>query len=262
MRYLSAVRYVLMCMFILASTGAMAFQDHMSTVNTSCGETVITDCASCHDGGKCSVNSSECTPEQTAFLSGDYCSFCLDSAVCPVPVAQNDEDMMLSEARTAVGKFGGVLMAKFKEAMANDGPVNAISVCTEIAPEIASQISRETGWMVKRVTTRTRNPGAMPDKWELDELERFEKNVSRGTPMVELETSRIKRESDRDYFRYMKAIGMPSLDDAPCLNCHGNWNDIDPAIQDILNTKYPHDRATGYSAGEVRGAFSVKRLLD
>lgn len=266
MRYLSTLRcYALMAVFMLASPAVMAYQDHMSTVNASCGVTAITDCAGCHSGGKCSVNSAECTTEQTAFLSGDYCSFCPDSTVCPVPVSENDEDMMLSEARQAVNTFGSVLMAKFQEAMMNGGPINAINVCTEIAPEIASDISRETGWMVRRVTTRTRSPLATPDGWELSELGDFERELSRGTPAAELEVSGIKREGkgkgSREYFRYMKGIVLPPPEVAPCMSCHGDWDTLDPAIQDVLNTNYPHDRATGYSPGQVRGAFSVKRLL-
>lgn len=262
MRYLSTICAALMALLMLASPAVMAYQDHMDTVNASCGTTVVTDCASCHSGGKCSVNPAECTIEQTAFLSADYCSFCPDSAVCPVPVAQNDEDMMLSEARAAVSAFSSELTAKFKEAMMNGGPVNAISVCLEIAPEIASNISRDTGWMVRRVTTRTRSPLATPDRWELEELEDFERELSRGTPAAELEAARIKREGKREYFRYMKGIVLPTPDVAPCMACHADWDTLDPAIQDILNSKYPHDRATGYSPGEVRGAFSVKRLLD
>ena len=261
MRYLSVVFFALIAMLMLTSPGAMAYQDYLSTVNASCGTTAITDCSSCHTGGKCSVNPAECTAEQSVYLSGDYCYFCVDSAACPVPIAQNDEDMMLAEARQAISAFGSELMAKFKEAMKKGGPVKAINVCSEIAPEIASSISRDTGWMVRRVTTRTRNPLATPDDWELEELRQFEKNLAKGTPAPELEASRIRRESgDREYFRYMKAIVLPPPDMAPCMACHGET--LDPAIQAILNEQYPHDRATGYSPGDLRGAFSVKRLLD
>ena len=145
----------------------------------------------------------------------------------------------------------------------NGGPVNAINVCSEIAPEIASNISRSTGWMVRRVTTRTRNPLATPDDWELEELRLFEKDLAKGVAAAELETSRIKRErGDREYFRYMKAIVLPPPDVAPCMACHGDWDTLDPTIQVILNEQYPHDRATGYRPGELRGAFSVKRLVD
>jgi hypothetical protein len=28
-----------------------------------------------------------------------------------------------------------------------------------------------------------------------------------------------------------------------------------------LATEYPHDKATGYSAGQIRGAISIKRPL-
>ena len=263
MRRLSAVFYSIIAMLVLASPNAVAYQDYLGTVNAACNSTAIADCSTCHSGGKCSVNSAECTTEQSVYLSSDYCYFCVDSATCPAPVAQNDEDIMLAEARQAISAFSTELMARFKEAMMNGGPVNAINVCSEIAPEIASSISRDTGWMVRRVTTRTRSPLATPDNWELEELRLFEKGLAKGTPAAGLETSRVKRESgNREYFRYMKAIVLPPPDIAPCMACHGDWETLDPAIQEILNTQYPHDRATGYSPGELRGAFSVKRLLD
>jgi len=36
---------------------------------------------------------------------------------------------------------------------------------------------------------------------------------------------------------------------------------MSPFILEQLGTEYPHDRATGYSPGQIRGAVTVKRRL-
>jgi hypothetical protein len=250
-------------LFLVGWQNATAYQDFLNTVNNACGETLITDCSTCHGGGSCSSDPADCTAEQIAYLSEEYCYFCPTSTTCGGFVAQDNEEVMAAEAREAVATFQSALMAAFREALMNGGPVNAIGVCTDIAPSIASEISRETGWMVRRVTTRTRNPLGTPEDWELEQLRKFERDLNKNKPATGLEAYRIKRESgDREYFRYISGIIIPPPDLAPCLACHGDPNSIDPAIKEILANKYPHDRATGYAPGDLRGAFTVKRLLD
>jgi hypothetical protein len=53
----------------------------------------------------------------------------------------------------------------------------------------------------------------------------------------------------------MQAIPTGAL----CLQCHGE--NISPEVQAELARLYPEDKATGYSAGDIRGAFVVTRDL-
>jgi hypothetical protein len=34
-----------------------------------------------------------------------------------------------------------------------------------------------------------------------------------------------------------------------------------PQVKEQLNAEYPHDKATGYTLNQIRGAFSVKKAL-
>lgn len=34
-----------------------------------------------------------------------------------------------------------------------------------------------------------------------------------------------------------------------------------PEVKNLLNKRYPHDKATGYKEGDLRGAVSIKRQL-
>ncbi|MDA8168230.1 MAG: DUF3365 domain-containing protein [Nitrospiraceae bacterium] len=160
-------------------------------------------------------------------------------------------------AKTAMG-FMQELGAAFRKEMAAGGPAGAVNVCSEVAPQIAGRISRETGWKVTRVGTRVRNPLlGMPDAWEQKVLREFEKRAARGENIDKMSYSQVVSEPDGKFFRYMKAIGMKP----PCLACHGPEEQIAPSVRAILKERYPHDKATGYKAGDLRGAISIKEPL-
>jgi hypothetical protein len=59
----------------------------------------------------------------------------------------------------------------------------------------------------------------------------------------------------RRYVHYMKPIfiGTPV-----CLQCHGAPDKLAPGVADALKALYPHDQATDYAIGDLRGAVSVK----
>ncbi len=56
---------------------------------------------------------------------------------------------------------------------------------------------------------------------------------------------------------YMRAIriNMPL-----CLQCHGMEEDLAPDVIEQLTKLYPDDTATGFSQGDLRGAFVVRPL--
>ena len=97
-----------------------------------------------------------------------------------LPAAAVDEVQMEQEAIAIVKKFGGALKPELKTAIQSGGPVHAISVCSEKAPLIAEGLSRDSGWMVKRVSLRARNQTAVPDAWEKAVLEEFDQRQENG----------------------------------------------------------------------------------
>lgn len=56
------------------------------------------------------------------------------------------------------------------------------------------------------------------------------------------------------YLRPIRAAGI-------CLNCHGDPGEFEPEVFSLLRERYPEDAATGYSAGQLRGAVSVQARL-
>ena len=164
------------------------------------------------------------------------------------------DDAMLDEARKVAMSLPPKLLATLQEEIQKSGPEGAIPVCKDNAPKMAGKISQETGWKIKRVSLKARNEArATPDAWEKAALEDFDKRAAAGEPPAQLE----KGEKVGNEFRYVKALPVQPL----CLSCHGNADQISHAVKDVLGKHYPNDRATGYSAGQIRGAISVRKPL-
>jgi hypothetical protein len=155
-------------------------------------------------------------------------------------------------AKTFVQQLGGEL----KKEMQAGGPASAIKVCKNVAPAIASDLSRKNGWHVSRVSLKPRNPLlGFADAWEQKVLTDFDARKAHGESPDSMEYAEIVTEPQGKYFRYMKAIPVQEV----CLACHGA--NISDNVKGALASDYPHDKATGYSVGQIRGAITIKRPL-
>jgi Protein of unknown function (DUF3365) len=162
------------------------------------------------------------------------------------------ESELKAEAINIVKTFSGILKPKLKGAIQTGGLEHAINICSIEAPKIAKNLSEETGWSVKRVSLKPRNKSsAVPDAFERKILEQFNELQIKGEPSSIIEHSKIVDKK----FRYMKAQAIEGI----CLNCHGN--SIHPDAKKMINKHYPEDVATGYSLGQIRGAFSLVKDL-
>lgn len=162
------------------------------------------------------------------------------------------------EARAIASELIQKLGAELRKAVAESGPEGAISVCRDVAPRLASELSRRTGWRVARVSLRTRNPLiGQPDAWEQQVLLDFDRAAASGETPEALTRAESVSEPAGRYFRYMKALPVQPL----CLTCHGTEASLSPALRARLALDYPHDLATGYNVGQNRGAVSIKMHL-
>jgi hypothetical protein len=169
-------------------------------------------------------------------------------------LANAGDDAMLGEARKVATTLPPKLLASLQQEISKSGPEGAILVCKDMAPKMAGEISRQTGWMIKRVSLKARNDArAIPDAWEKTALEDFDKRAAAGEPPAQLE----KGETVDNEYRYVKALPVQPL----CLNCHGPADQLAPAVKSALSQHYPNDRATDYSVGQIRGAISVRKPL-
>ena len=79
----------------------------------------------------------------------------------PEKVAGLNED-----ARKTAGGLIQTLGGELKTALTAGGPGGAIGVCKEKAPQIAAEAMQKTGFQIKRVSPKNRNPKGVPDAWE------------------------------------------------------------------------------------------------
>lgn len=174
-------------------------------------------------------------------------------------IAGNDVQLRAENSKQVVQEFMGQLVKSLKSAIKQGGPVEAIQVCNKEAPEIARQISDKYGWQVGRTSLKLRNPSNAPDDWEAKVLKRFEERRAAGESAANMAYFEVVEENGQKNFRFMKAIGMPSLKKMPCLKCHGD--NIDSKIISKLDELYPADQARGYRPGEIRGAFTITQPM-
>lgn len=150
------------------------------------------------------------------------------------------------------------LDGQLRAAMQAGGPVAAIGIHKESAPAIAERLSQETGWQVGRTGTRVGNPElGLPDAWEQERLAEFASRRAAGESPGALGLRATVEKAGGRVERYLRAIPTQ----AACLACHGDPADQPEALRAALAHHYPHDGATGYQLGELRGVFSLKRAV-
>ncbi len=185
-------------------------------------------------------------------------AFLLGLAIATTPAQARTEDVakLTAEAREAADSLLGMIRGELVRAMETSGPLRGIIACKYSVPEITSNLSRQKGWRISRVSLKPRNPAlGEPDAWEQRALLNFEQRQARGDPASSLEFSEIVSEPAGPSFRFIRALTLQPL----CMSCHGD--NLTEAVKAQLDVEYPSDRAVGYKPGQVRGAITIKRPL-
>jgi hypothetical protein len=173
------------------------------------------------------------------------------------PAFAADEAKLLEEARGVAGSIPPKLLGVLQEEIQKGGPEGAIGVCREKAPAMAKAASEQTGWAIRRVSLKNRNPKAVPDAWEEAVLKEFDKRAAGGEKPTSLEKGEIVSVDGKQVYRYMKALPTQDI----CLQCHGTPDRVSPAVQAKLKELYPNDKAVGYGLAEIRGAMTIRKPL-
>ena len=165
-----------------------------------------------------------------------------------------EKSILEQAAKQRIGNFAKNLGGTLKAAMAEGGFPHGVKMCKEKAPGIAAKLSTD-GWEVGRTSLKVRNSSNAPDSWEQDVLRSFEVQKANGAAFSSLIHSEIVEEGGKRTYRYMRAIRAGEF----CLACHGG--NIDPVLAEKIKAAYPADQATGFNAGDIRGAFSLSKSL-
>jgi len=173
-----------------------------------------------------------------------------------LPAAAAD-DPWVAEARSVATAMPPKLLAVLTDAINQGGPEGAIAVCKDKAPQMAQAASAQSGWQIRRVSLRNRNPKAVPDEWEKVALADFDRRAAVGENPATLERAEVVPVDGRPTYRYLRALPTQEL----CVSCHGAPEKLSPAVAAKLRELYPDDRAVGYSPGQIRGAVTLKKAL-
>lgn len=155
----------------------------------------------------------------------------------------------ITAAKAAIKELAGALKAELKGAMQSGGPVAAIGVCNTQAMPITQRVADEQSLLLSRVSLKNRNPANLPNEWQAEVLNDFERQKAEGKDINSLIWSETVIVNGEQEFRFMKAAPTGPV----CLSCHGT--DLSPEVSQVLAELYPMDRAKGYRAGDIRGAF-------
>ncbi len=168
------------------------------------------------------------------------------------------EEILISEARLVAKLLKKELGNTLKNSIKTSGVAPSIEACSDLAPKIAIDLSKQFDAKVTRVSLKHRNPliGA-PDSWEQSVLTEFDNNKAILSTNTILEKSAIVNEPQGFYFRYMQTLVVKPI----CLSCHGKNSDITNAVKLRIKKNYPNDIAKNYDLGDIRGAISIKKFI-
>ncbi|MCP5397020.1 MAG: DUF3365 domain-containing protein [Sphingomonadaceae bacterium] len=166
------------------------------------------------------------------------------------PPAPINEAMVTARSMAVAEAFQGQLQAQLKDALRAGGPMQAVTVCSQVAPAIAAQQSDASGAVVHRVSDRNRNPGASLD----DNVQPYYEQLAAAPMDGDKPAHRIWRSGEGAQARinYLSAIPMK---EEPCSLCHGT--NVSPGLQEHIRRLYNGDKATGFIPGELRGALHI-----
>ena len=171
---------------------------------------------------------------------------------------QEADQHQVAGLRTTSLEFMKSLKGILIREIQSGGLVHAVSVCSDTAQILTNNFGIQKGVFIRRVSLKNRNPYNYPDDFEKKVLNEFELLKQNNELDDETEYSAVVKEGESSYLRYLKPIVVQ----AECLNCHGTKEAMLPDVKNLIAGKYPEDKAFGFGIGDLRGAVSVKKVIE
>ena len=174
----------------------------------------------------------------------------LTAPPAPAPVKVADAPAPWKDAISRAGDAARVLQEKLQarlaRALADGGPVAAVSVCRDEAPRLAAEAGRESQAKVGRTSDRLRNPANAPPDWARAPLAEAALRKASEVPALAVDLG--------DRLGVLFPIPVKGV----CRTCHGTPDAIPAPVRHALAAAYAEDRATGYAEGDFRGFVWVE----
>jgi hypothetical protein len=160
--------------------------------------------------------------------------------------APGDMRHAIARADLVVAAMQDALLRELTTALDIGGPAHAVRSCHIDVIGITQRIGRQEGVAAGRTSDRLRNPTNAPRPW--------------AAPLVAANAGRRARDVEGFVVDLKDSVGVlrPIAHRPMCASCHGAADTITPAVRAELADRYPADRATGFTEGEIRGWFWVE----
>jgi len=126
--------------------------------------------------------------------------------------------------------------------------LEAAYFCSKSAARLTKEANAKfpEGVRVYRTALKLRNTKNAPDATDKEVMLKWEKAIEEGSfkkkPMVVSVDGKER-------------VYVPLLVEKGCLKCHGPVAKIDPKVRELIEKKYPEDRAVGFKEGDLRGVI-------
>lgn len=161
--------------------------------------------------------------------------------VTPLKTLSPQQQAQKQLAIEAKDKLFGALLSELMASMSSKGPAKSIFVCKTRAPEIAAEVSRETGVRIGRTSFKLRNESNTAPEWAAG----FVHNKTEAPIEVALPDDEL-------------GVLLPIRLKSTCTLCHGTKDQVLPDVKAAIVSSYPQDEATGFSEGDIRGYFWIE----
>jgi len=152
------------------------------------------------------------------------------------------------EASTTLLKTLG---KNLKSEMKRGGPMAAVKFCSTKAYALTASVDKKFGKdiSIKRISLKERNPDNKAQGQEHAILTAMDTMQKNGVILPEYFVERI----NKDTYKYYRPL---TINKQVCLKCHGDVAKNEK-LATYLDVTYPHDKATGYNLGDLRGAVVI-----
>jgi len=173
----------------------------------------------------------------------------LFSAALTVTALSADDTALKKEGVGYIKMLGGALKGQLQAQMKKDpSGLEALAFCTTSADRITKEVNAKLPEhaAVRRTALKVRNGKVnSPDRLDKEVMQAFEAQIKAGT--LTPKTLKVVREGET------VRIYKPLVTKKVCLKCHGTT--LSPKISEALKSAYPHDAATGFKEGDLRGVI-------
>ena len=169
------------------------------------------------------------------------------------PYESNQEELkaVIQTGKKVSSTLLKTLGKNLKKEMKAGGPIAAAQFCTTKAYTLTEEVDKQFGKeiSVKRISLKERNPANRAVGSEITILESMQQLKRNGVVLPEYFVERVNKET----YKYYKPL---AINKQVCLKCHGDVTK-NKKLSSYLSKTYPHDKATGYNFGDLRGAVVV-----